>query len=115
MDAMSSGGWNRTSTLPASAGRSTLELHRNERRGRGARGEKPLDFVRGLRTTVACNSLLLASRPSFLVPRLWVAGGSRTHTNPVHSRAPLPLWVRPQYPRQESNLQLPPSQGGVLP
>lgn len=33
-----------------------------------------------------------------------VAGGSRTHTTPVHSRVPLPLWVRPQYPRQESNL-----------
>ena len=33
-----------------------------------------------------------------------VAGGSRTHTNPVHSRVPLPLWVRPQYPWQESNL-----------
>ena len=33
-----------------------------------------------------------------------MAGGSRTHTSPGHSRIPLPLWVRPQYPRQESNL-----------
>src|SRR5207249_4992317 len=33
-----------------------------------------------------------------------VAGGSRTHTPPVHSRVPLLLWVRPQYPWQESNL-----------
>jgi hypothetical protein len=31
MDATSSGGWNRTSTLPSSAGRSTFELHRNKR------------------------------------------------------------------------------------
>lgn len=45
-----------------------------------------------------------------------VAGGSRTHTAPVHSRVPLPLWVRPQYPWQESNLhEPPPSQGGVPP
>ena len=33
-----------------------------------------------------------------------VAGGSRTRTTPVHSRVPQPLWVRPQYPREESNL-----------
>ncbi len=33
-----------------------------------------------------------------------VAGGSRTRTTPVHSRIPQPLWVRPQYLRQESNL-----------
>jgi hypothetical protein len=33
-----------------------------------------------------------------------VAGGSRTHTAPGHGRVPHPLWVRPQYPRQESNL-----------
>src|SRR5262245_59612813 len=45
-----------------------------------------------------------------------VAGGSRTHTCPVHSRAPLPLWVPPQSPWQESNLHKPPpSQGGVPP
>lgn len=44
--------------------------------------------------------------PSTLAPDLAyrVAGGSRTHTTPGHSRVPLPLWVRPQYPRQESNL-----------
>src|SRR6516162_1443708 len=33
-----------------------------------------------------------------------VVGGSRTHTTPVHSRVPLPLWIRPHYPWQESNL-----------
>src|SRR5215468_2723057 len=33
-----------------------------------------------------------------------VAGGSRTPTTPVHSRVPQPRWVRPQYPREESNL-----------
>ena len=45
--------------------------------------------------------------------------GGRWESNPqspVHSRVPWPLWVRPQYPWQESNLHRPPpSQGGVLP
>ena len=35
--------------------------------------------------------------------RIRVAGGSRTHTTPVHSRVPLPLWVRPQRFDLESN------------
>jgi hypothetical protein len=43
--------------------------------------------------------------------RFRVAGGSRTHTSPVHSRLPLPLWVRPQCfdldSNQESGLRRP--------
>lgn len=78
---------------PSSSGRcSTTELHR--RRSEPAVGLEP--------TPSALRERRSACRASPAFGR--VAGGSRTHTTPVHSRVPLPLWVRPQSPWQESNL-----------
>ena len=128
LQSASSGGWNRTNTLPSSAGRSTFELHRNNvrchwslvlRPWSGPNGQGP---VTQDQTTASGGSRTHSSRftragvrPVGARRQIRVTGGSRTHTTPGHSRVPQPLWVRSQYPRQESNLQPPPSQGGVPP